>query len=70
MKKPTRIHSHAENAITALAIFTISILIAVLVLAGLIPTAHGQTQITRCENGKGQVVEVTNHTCPPGFWRI
>jgi hypothetical protein len=28
-----------------------------------------ETQYTYCEGPNGQVVIVTNHTCPPGFWR-
>jgi hypothetical protein len=26
-------------------------------------------QYTRCVNGKGEVVIVTNFTCPAGYWR-
>jgi hypothetical protein len=28
------------------------------------------TQYTYCEGPNGQVVIVSNFTCPPGFWRI
>jgi hypothetical protein len=28
-----------------------------------------ETVYTYCEGPNGKVVVVTNHTCPPGFWR-
>jgi hypothetical protein len=28
-----------------------------------------ETVLTYCEGPNGQVVVVTNFTCPPGFWR-
>lgn len=34
-------------------------------------SAFGQeTQYTYCQNSKGEVVVVTNFTCPRGYWRI
>lgn len=27
-----------------------------------------ETEYTRCVNSKGEVVTVTNWTCPAGFW--
>jgi hypothetical protein len=33
------------------------------------PVTAQATQYTYCEGPNGKVVVVTNHTCPPGFWR-
>lgn len=41
-----------------------AVLMAVIVTAA---TAQ-ETDYMRCVNGKGQVVIVTNWTCPAGYW--
>ena len=39
------------------------------ILMMIMDMAFGQeTEYTRCVNGKGQVVIVTNWTCPAGYW--
>jgi hypothetical protein len=44
-------------------------IMVVLITAGFVSESMAQ-DLTYCKNGKGQVVIVTNYTCPVGYWPI
>lgn len=51
--------------------FLFAVLAAVTVIAGATqaqPVSAQEPDYTRCVNSKGEVVTVTNWTCPAGFW--
>jgi hypothetical protein len=51
--------------IIAIVVFTVLALIG-----GARKALSQETQLTYCQNGKGEVVIVSNFTCPPGYWPI
>ena len=47
----------------------ICMVIGVVILLSIRAEAQG-TQFTYCQNGRGEVVIVSNFTCPAGYWPI
>ena len=53
------------------AIYTAVAVAFMLLAIGFLNEAKAQeTQLTYCQNNRGEVVIVSNFTCPPGYWRI
>jgi hypothetical protein len=47
-----------------------TLIMAIAVLSFTSATYAQNIQYTRCINGHGEVVIVTNWTCPAGFWPV
>ena len=48
--------------------FIFGLVIGMVLVMGMDVAMAQETEYTRCVNSKGQVVIVTNWTCPAGYW--